>query len=241
MKQLLYILLLTFLMTSCGNEEAPGTDYGTLRISTLKQETGKTQTITPRADQGIPDDEKGNFRADICHSNGDVFRTYTDISELEGQSIPIPAGDYFIQLYSENYNTDIPNENTGNASYFGSSPFNIIKGGTTVINQVTARQSNTGVSVTYSDEIKTYFPTATTTVTDGTRSYTFSSDSNPATAYFAKTASLTYTLKLTNTDNEEFSNTVVFDIADATNYTIEVSLNAANRFRSITTKLKKQR
>lgn len=194
-KNILYIFLGTFLLASCQQEETPSTSgEGYLSLTGIEiQNQAVTEVKSRVVDESLVVE---------LYKGGELKSTLT-AEELENTIKLEAATDYSLKVYSENYGSDAEwtNDEKGEPIYYKEQPFEV-KGGeiTPVKVQVPMVNFAVKLSMPAQDWISGY----TFTVASGERKVTLL---DGETAYFPyiESASFSYTLQLTNTDNEEFT------------------------------------
>ncbi len=194
-KNVLYSLLGISLLSSCQQEDTPFTSgEGYLSLTGIEIQN---QAVTEVKSRAV--DESWIVK---LYKGGELKSTLT-VEELENTIKLEAATDYSLKVYSENYESDAEwtNEEKGEPIYYKEQPFEV-KGGeiTPVKVQVPMVNFAVKLSMPALDWISDY----TFIVTSGERKVTLL---DGETAYFpySESASFSYTLQLTNTDNEEFT------------------------------------
>lgn len=203
MKQtILYLLLGIFLLASCQQEELPNTEtgYGYLSISELSVNTPQIDVVSSRTEA-----EEEPLTIEIWKGE-ELLRT---LSEADlANKIELEAGKgYTLKVYSSEYGKDKEwtNDNLGAPIYHAETTFEILTDKTTQVS-VDVPMINFGVSFSFPEEYKEAFPTCNLTVIAGER--TVENIQPGETAYFpynAGVTTFTYTLSVTNTDKEEWT------------------------------------
>lgn len=194
-KNVLYILLGTFLLASCQQEETPSASgEGYLSFTGIEIQN---QVLTEVKSRTLEE----SLTVDL-YQGGTKIRTLTP-EELEN-TIKLEASTYYsLKVYSENYGSDAEwtNEEKGEPIYYKEQPFEVKEGEITPV-KVQVPMVNFAVKLSM-PESQNWISDYTFTVTSGEREVTLQ---NGETAYFPyrESSSFKYTLQLTNTDNEKF-------------------------------------
>lgn len=195
-KNILYILLGTFLLASCQQEETPSTSgEGYLYLAGIEiQDPAVTEVKSRTLEESLTVD---------LYQGGTKIRTLTP-EELENTIKLEAATDYSLKVYSENYGADTnwTNDQKGEPIYYKEQPFEVKEGEITPV-KVQVPMVNFAVKLSM-PESQNWISDYTFTVTSGERKVTLQ---NGETAYFPyrESSSFNYTLQLTNTDNEKFT------------------------------------
>ena len=220
----IYILSIAILSCfSCTQEEIEtATDTGYLSIGSIQllcdgEEAAIADTRT------IPE----SLSIQILQDNTILHDFKAPVPE---EPIALGKGTYQLRAY-----TDLPEEPTdptakGQPIYEGKTAFEIKADELTLV-ETTATQINLAVSVAVTDALITaHFPTYTTTIASATRTVKIAKgDSNLY--YFAVPTNkkLTYTMALTNSDNESFvTKQKTVDVAGKAHYTITPTFDNLN-------------
>lgn len=195
-KNVLYILLGTFLLASCQQEETPSASgEGYLSFTGIEIQN---QVLTEVKSRTLEE----SLTVDL-YQGGTKIRTLT-AEELENTIKLEAATDYSLKVYSENYGSDAEwtNEEKGEPIYYKEQPFEVKEGEITPV-KVQVPMVNFAVKLSM-PESQNWISDYTFTVTSGERKVTLQ---NGETAYFPyrESSSFNYTLQLTNTDNEKFT------------------------------------
>lgn len=195
-KNVLYILLGTFLLASCQQEETPSASgEGYLSFTGIEIQN---QVLTEVKSRTLEE----SLTVDL-YQGGTKIRTLT-AEELENTIKLEAATDYSLKVYSENYGSDAEwtNEEKGEPIYYKEQPFEVKEGEITPV-KVQVPMVNFAVKLSM-PESQNWISDYTFTVTSGEREVTLQ---NGETAYFPyrESSSFNYTLQLTNTDNEKFT------------------------------------
>lgn len=195
-KNVLYILLGTFLLASCQQEETPSASgEGYLSFTGIEIQN---QVLTEVKSRTLEE----SLTVDL-YQGGTKIRTLT-AEELENTIKLEAATDYSLKVYSENYGSDAEwtNEEKGEPIYYKEQPFKVKEGEITPV-KVQVPMVNFAVKLSM-PELQNWISDYTFTVTSGEREVTLQ---NGETAYFPyrESSSFKYTLQLTNTDNEKFT------------------------------------
>ena len=212
MKQtILYLVTLIFLLASCQQEELPNTEtgYGTLSLNGISVQVAN-ETVSSRA-------VDADLYVDILQSDT-IYKTYAPGQVPD--KIELPVGDYQLQIYNEAYKSKDTYEGKGQAIYFKENiPVTIQAEQVTRLDSIEVPMINFGVSFSFPEEYKEAFPTCNLQVKAGER--TVGNIQPGETAYFpcdAAVTTFTYTLSVTNTDKEEWTDEGKY--GDAENETI---------------------
>ena len=194
-KNVLYILLGTFLLASCQQEETPSASgEGYLSFTGIEIQN---QVLTEVKSRTLEE----SLTVDL-YQGGTKIRTLTP-EELENTIKLEASTDYSLKVYSENYGSDAEwtNEEKGEPIYYKEQPFEVKEGEITPV-KVQVPMVNFAVKLSM-PESQNWISDYTFTVTSGEREVTLQ---NGETAYFPyrESSSFKYTLQLTNTDNEKF-------------------------------------
>lgn len=194
-KNILYILLGTFLLASCQQEETPSTSgVGYLSLTGIEIQNQAVTEVKSRA--------VDEFLVVELYKGGELKSTLT-AEELENTIKLEAATDYSLKVYSENYGSDAEwtNDEKGEPIYYKEQPFEVKEGEITPV-KVQVPMVNFAVKLSMSEQnwIRDY----TFTVKSGEREVALL---NGETAYFsyAEGGSFSYELQLTNTDGEVFT------------------------------------
>lgn len=195
-KNVLYILLGTFLLASCQQEETPSASgEGYLSFTGIEIQN---QVLTEVKSRTLEE----SLTVDL-YQGGTKIRTLT-AEELENTIKLEASTDYSLKVYSENYGSDAEwtNEEKGEPIYYKEQPFEVKEGEITPV-KVQVPMVNFAVKLSM-PELQNWISDYTFTVTSGERKVTLQ---NGETAYFPyrESSSFNYTLQLTNTDNEKFT------------------------------------
>lgn len=195
-KNVLYSLLGISLLSSCQQEETPSTSgEGYLSLTGIEIQN---QAVTEVKSRAV--DESWIVK---LYKGGELKSTLT-VEELENTIKLEAATDYSLKVYSENYESDAEwtNEEKGEPIYYKEQPFEV-KGGEITPVKVQVPMVNFAVKLSMPASLD-WISDYTFTVASGERKVTLQDDEI---AYFPyiESASFSYTLQLTNTDNEEFT------------------------------------
>lgn len=195
-KNILYIFLGTFLLASCQQEETPSTSgEGYLSLTGIEI---LNQSITEVESRAVDE----SLVVEL-YKGGELKSTLT-AEELENTIKLEAATDYSLKVYSENYGSDAEwtNEEKGEPIYYKEQPFEVKEGEITPV-KVQVPMVNFAVKLSMPASLD-WISDYTFTVASGERKVTLQDDEI---AYFPyiESASFSYTLQLTNTDNEEFT------------------------------------
>ncbi len=195
-KNVLYSLLGISLLSSCQQEETPSTSgEGYLSLTGIEIQN---QAVTEVKSRAV--DESWIVK---LYKGGELKSTLT-VEELENTIKLEAATDYSLKVYSENYESDAEwtNEEKGEPIYYKEQPFEV-KGGEITPVKVQVPMVNFAVKLSMPASLD-WISDYTFTVASGERKVTLQDDEI---AYFpySESASFSYTLQLTNTDNEEFT------------------------------------
>ena len=195
-RNLLYYFIGTFLLASCQQEETPSTSgEGYLSLTGMEIQNQAVTEVESRAvnESLIIDLYQGETK----------IRTLT-AEELENTIKLEAATDYSLKVYSENYGSDAEwtNDEKGEPIYYKEQPFKV-KGGEITPVKVQVPMVNFAVKLSMPASLD-WISDYTFTVASGERKVTLQDDEI---AYFPyiESASFSYKLQLTNTDNEEFT------------------------------------
>lgn len=195
-KNILYVFLGTFLLVSCQQEDTPFTSgEGYLSLTGIEIQN---QAVTEVKSRAV--DESWIVK---LYKGGELKSTLT-AEELENTIKLEAATDYSLKVYSENYGSDAEwtNDEKGEPIYYKEQPFEV-KGGEITPVKVQVPMVNFAVKLSMPASLD-WISDYTFTVASGERKVTLQDDEI---AYFPyiESASFSYTLQLTNTDNEEFT------------------------------------
>lgn len=195
-KNVLYSLLGISLLSSCQQEETPSTSgVGYLSLTGIEIQD---QAVTEVKSRAV--DESWIVK---LYKGGELKSTLT-AEELENTIKLEAATDYSLKVYSENYGSDAEwtNDEKGEPIYYKEQLFEVKKGEITPI-KVQVPMVNFAVKLSMPASLD-WISDYTFTVASGERKVTLQDDEI---AYFPyiESASFSYTLQLTNTDNEEFT------------------------------------
>lgn len=158
----------------------------------------------------------------------EIQRTDSPLTDWpQDKEFTLHAGNFCLELFSENYEdaTVWAEDEAGQPVYHGATYFRVVKDSTTHIGSVIARQVNIGVRARYDAEMQQRFPHKALTVTAGNRTYAFADNDTLTTAYVPAADSLTYTLLLTNEDEEQFTHTRRMAVTGGKNYLMDWTLD----------------
>ena len=209
MKQTIFHLLLPLvLLSSCQQEELPGTDagYGYLAIADVSVQTVNVNTIRTRS------------VADDLSLRGEIWQDGKKVKELSqeelSQTIRQKTGDFTLKIFSQSYTeyAGWTNADLGEPVYYAEQPFTITEVDTNRV-AVELPMINFGVSLSLPEGFDTWFKTYAFTAQVGERTVALQTGQ---TAYFphAEGATLAYTLEATNTDDETSQETGTYGGAD---------------------------
>lgn len=145
MKQLQYILLtlLAIFVVACQADEDALNDKGFLSFA-----IGQDVSVTTKADEYNPE----LLALKISDSTGKEIKTVTgSVQELNVLKIELVAGEYTVEVYSNNYDGNSAFGENG-AYYYGSTKVSVTKGGTTTAN-ITCTLANVKVTVNFDTQL----------------------------------------------------------------------------------------
>lgn len=215
MKHYIYLLLsLVLVMTAC-DENEKGLAPGSLYLDVEQDSKIETKAITEVATERL--------QIDIIDVEGDTIKHYDDyLTEVKGQKILIPAGDYQVKVSS------IGNKEAAweKPFYAGATEVTVNSGELTSA-QIVCTIANTKVAVQYADNFAQYFINYETTVSNTSGSLLFTKDEYRA--GFFKSEKLVADLKVVNLDGNEFVLQRVFpDVKPQYFYKIKFTLDNPN-------------
>lgn len=185
-----------FLLASCQQEEtlsASGEGYFSLTEIEIQN-----QAVTEVKSRAVNE----SLIIDLYQGETKI-RTLT-VEELENTIKLEAATDYSLKVYSKNYGADTnwTNDQKGEPIYYTEQPFEVKEGEVTPV-KVQVPMVNFAVKLSMPASLD-WISDYTFTVASGERKVTLQDDEI---AYFPyiESASFSYTLQLTNTDNEEFT------------------------------------
>lgn len=195
-KNVLYSLLGISLLSSCQQEDTPFTSgEGYLSLTGIEIQN---QAVTEVKSRAV--DESWIVK---LYKGGELKSTLT-AEELENTIKLEAATDYSLKVYSENYGSDAEwtNDEKGEPIYYKEQPFEVKEGEISPV-KVQVPMVNFAVKLSMPASLD-WISDYTFTVASGERKVTLL---DGETAYFPyiESASFSYTLQLTNTDNEEFT------------------------------------
>lgn len=195
MKQtILYLLLGTFLLASCQQEETlpDNTATGYLVLESIDMQVSQ-QTISSRA-------VDADLYVDILQEDA-IFRQYGP--GMVPDRIELPEGTYRLHVYNAAATLPDPYDGNGVAifEYIGE-PITVEANGTTLIEEIEVPMINFGVTLQLPEEFNTFFENYAFTVTSD-RSVELKEGETAYFPYDSDNVTFSYSLKATNADGEE--------------------------------------
>lgn len=195
MKQtILYLLLGTFLLASCQQEETlpDNTATGYLVLESIDVQVNQ-QTVSSRA-------VDADLYVDILQEDA-IFRQYGP--GMVPDRIELPEGTYRLHVYNAAATLPDPYDGNGVAifEYIGE-PITVEANGTTLIEEIEVPMINFGVTLQLPEEFNTFFENYAFTVTSD-RSVELKEGETAYFPYDSDNVTFSYSLKATNADGEE--------------------------------------
>lgn len=195
MKQtILYLLLGTFLLASCRQEETlpDNTATGYLVLESIDVQVNQ-QTVSSRA-------VDADLYVDILQEDA-IFRQYGP--GMVPDRIELPEGTYRLHVYNAAATLPDPYDGNGVAifEYIGE-PITVEANGTTLIEEIEVPMINFGVTLQLPEEFNTFFENYAFTVTSD-RSVELKEGETAYFPYDSDNVTFSYSLKATNADGEE--------------------------------------
>ena len=195
MKQtILYLLLGTFLLASCQQEETlpDNTATGYLVLESIDVQVNQ-QTVSSRA-------VDADLYVDILQEDA-IFRQYGP--GMVPDRIELPEGTYRLHVYNAAATLPDPYDGNGVAIFeYTGEPITIEANGTTLIEEIEVPMINFGVTLQLPEEFNTYFKNYAFTVTSD-RSVELKEGETAYFPYDSDKVTFSYSLKATNADGEE--------------------------------------
>lgn len=195
MKQtILYLLLGTFLLASCQQEETlpDNTATGYLVLESIDVQVNQ-QTVSSRA-------VDADLYVDILQEDA-IFRQYGP--GMVPDRIELPEGTYRLHVYNAAATLPDPYDGNGVAIFeYTGEPITVEANGTTLIEEIEVPMINFGVTLQLPEEFNTYFKNYAFTVTSD-RSVELKEGETAYFPYDSDNVTFSYSLKATNADGEE--------------------------------------
>ena len=195
MKQtILYLLLGTFLLASCQQEETlpDNTATGYLVLESIDVQVNQ-QTVSSRA-------VDADLYVDILQEDA-IFRQYGP--GMVPDRIELPVGTYRLHVYNAAATLPDPYDGNGVAIFeYTGEPITVEANGTTLIEEIEVPMINFGVTLQLPEEFNTYFKNYAFTVTSD-RSVELKEGETAYFPYNSDKVTFSYSLKATNADGEE--------------------------------------
>lgn len=195
MKQtILYLLLGTFLLASCRQEETlpDNTATGYLVLESIDVQVNQ-QTVSSRA-------VDADLYVDILQEDA-IFRQYGP--GMVPDRIELPEGTYRLHVYNAAATLPDPYDGNGVAIFeYTGEPITVEANGTTLIEEIEVPMINFGVTLQLPEEFNTYFKNYAFTVTSD-RSVELKEGETAYFPYNSDKVTFSYSLKATNADGEE--------------------------------------
>jgi len=194
MKQtILYLLLGTFLLASCQQEDiSSNTATGYLVLESIDMQVSQ-QTISSRA-------VDADLYVDILQEDA-IFRQYGP--GMVPDRIELPEGTYRLHVYNAAATLPDPYDGNGVAIFeYTGEPITVEANGTTLIEEIEVPMINFGVTLQLPEEFNTYFKNYAFTVTSD-RSVELKEGETAYFPYNSDKVTFSYSLKATNADGEE--------------------------------------
>lgn len=200
MKQIQYILLtlVAIFLVACQADEEMLSDKGYLSFA-----IGQDISVTTKAEDYNPE----LLALKISDSTGKEIKTETgSVEELNALKIELVAGEYTVEVYSNNYDGNSAFGENG-AYYYGSTKVSVTKG-TTVTANITCTLANVKVTVNFDTQLVGQLggKTITAQVTSKTQSVTardFSSANTENKVAFFPVGDLNVAIAIMNGDTKE--------------------------------------
>ena len=194
MKQtILYLLLGTFLLASCQQEDiSSNTAMGYLVLESIDVQVNQ-QTVSSRA-------VDADLYVDILQEDA-IFRQYGP--GMVPDRIELPEGTYRLHVYNAAATLPDPYDGNGVAIFeYTGEPITVEANGTTLIEEIEVPMINFGVTLQLPEEFNTYFKNYAFTVTSD-RSVELKEGETAYFPYDSDNVTFSYSLKATNADGEE--------------------------------------
>lgn len=195
MKQtILYLLLGTFLLAGCQQEETlpDNTATGYLVLESIDVQVNQ-QTVSSRA-------VDADLYVDILQEDA-IFRQYGP--GMVPDRIELPEGTYRLHVYNAAATLPDPYDGNGVAIFeYTGEPITVEANGTTLIEEIEVPMINFGVTLQLPEEFNTYFKNYAFTVTSD-RSVELKEGETAYFPYNSDKVTFSYSLKATNADGEE--------------------------------------
>ncbi|HJC98396.1 DUF4493 domain-containing protein [Bacteroides sp. An322] len=195
MKQtILYLLLGTFLLASCQQEETlpDNTATGYLVLESIDVQVNQ-QTVSSRA-------VDADLYVDILQEDA-IFRQYGP--GMVPDRIELPEGTYRLHVYNAAATLPDPYDGNGVAIFeYTGEPITVEANGTTLIEEIEVPMINFGVTLQLPEEFNTFFENYAFTVTSD-RSVELKEGETAYFPYNSDKVTFSYSLKATNADGEE--------------------------------------
>ena len=194
MKQtILYLLLGTFLLASCQQEDiSSNTATGYLVLESIDVQVNQ-QTVSSRA-------VDADLYVDILQEDA-IFRQYGP--GMVPDRIELPVGTYRLHVYNAAATLPDPYDGNGVAIFeYTGEPITVEANGTTLIEEIEVPMINFGVTLQLPEEFNTYFKNYAFTVTSD-RSVELKEGETAYFPYNSDKVTFSYSLKATNADGEE--------------------------------------
>ena len=194
MKQtILYLLLGTFLLASCQQEDiSSNTATGYLVLESIDVQVNQ-QTVSSRA-------VDADLYVDILQEDA-IFRQYGP--GMVPDRIELPEGTYRLHVYNAAATLPDPYDGNGVAIFeYTGEPITVEANGTTLIEEIEVPMINFGVTLQLPEEFNTYFKNYAFTVTSD-RSVELKEGETAYFPYDSDNVTFSYSLKATNADGEE--------------------------------------
>ena len=195
MKQtILYLLLGTFLLAGCQQEETlpDNTATGYLVLESIDVQVNQ-QTVSSRA-------VDADLYVDILQEDA-IFRQYGP--GMVPDRIELPEGTYRLHVYNAAATLPDPYDGNGVAIFeYTGEPITVEANGTTLIEEIEVPMINFGVTLQLPEEFNTFFENYAFTVTSD-RSVELKEGETAYFPYNSDKVTFSYSLKATNADGEE--------------------------------------
>lgn len=194
MKQtILYLLLGTFLLASCQQEDiSSNTATGYLVLESIDVQVNQ-QTVSSRA-------VDADLYVDILQEDA-IFRQYGP--GMVPDRIELPEGTYRLHVYNAAATLPDPYDGNGVAIFeYTGEPITVEANGTTLIEEIEVPMINFGVTLQLPEEFNTFFENYAFTVTSD-RSVELKEGETAYFPYDSDNVTFSYSLKATNADGEE--------------------------------------
>lgn len=190
----LLILLIPALLFSCSRTEKEDLLVKGMGLLSLSLEQNLDPVLMGTKAEG----EEVVFRIDILKNNV-VTKTIEDHRTLEQEPLALRAGTYKVVAYcGEDVSAGFEAP-----YYMGETTIDVVIGEEVTAN-ITCILSNVKTSVSFSNAVTSNFTVYDVTITNGEGSLVFDKANNSKNGYFKATGTLDWSIKLVNTDGQEY-------------------------------------